>query len=86
MGKGEWCVYMLEMSDGSLYTGATNNLESRLRTHKSGKGSKYVKRRLPIIRVAYVEPANDQSSALKREAAIKKLTRKQKERLINEQM
>lgn len=75
-------VYILECSDGSYYTGWTTDVKARVKTHNSGSGAKYTRSRLPVKPV-YVEPAKDRSAALKREAAIKKLTRAQKEELIN---
>ena len=72
-----WFVYMLRCGDGSLYTGSTDNVARRLAVHQSGKGAKYTRSRLPV-ELAYQEELPDKSSALRREAAIKKLTRQQK--------
>ena len=72
-----WRVYILKCSDGSLYTGATNDLERRLAVHLSGKGAAYTRSRLPV-RLVFFEEAPDRSGALRREAALKRLTRKQK--------
>ena len=77
----EWCVYLLRCRDGSLYTGITNDLRRRLASHRAGTGSAYVRTRLPV-RVVYRESRADRSAALKREAAIKKLTRREKLALI----
>lgn len=74
-------VYMVECSDGSLYTGWTTDVEARVATHNSGEGAKYTRSRLPV-KLVYFEEADGRSAALKREAAIKKLTRKNKELLI----
>ena len=76
-----WWVYVLLCADKSLYTGATNNLEKRLDTHKRGKGSKYVRSRLPFT-LAATWPCKDRSAALKLEAKFKKLTRKQKDKQV----
>jgi len=76
-----WYVYMLRCVDGSLYTGYTNDVAHRLSVHNSGKGAKYTKSRLPV-QLVYQECYEDRSDALKRECAIKKLTKKQKELLI----
>ncbi len=76
-----WTVYILRCSDGTLYTGMTDDMEKRLKTHNAGKGAKYTRARLPV-EVAYTESCADKSAALKRELAIKKLTRKQKLQLI----
>ena len=70
-------VYLLRCRDGSLYTGITNNLPQRLESHRRGKASAYTRARLPVS-LAYQELASDRGSALKREAAIKRLTRAQK--------
>lgn len=72
-----WLVYMLRCHDGSLYTGITNDLPKRLAAHAAGKASRYTRSRLPV-RVAYQEPQPTKSSALKREAAIKRLPRRAK--------
>jgi putative endonuclease len=65
---------MLRCSDRTLYTGITNDLEGRLAAHRDGTASKYTRSRLPI-RLVYQEPHSGRSSASKREAAIKKLSR-----------
>ena len=76
-----WYVYMLRCCDGSLYTGYTDDIERRLKAHQSGKGAKYTRSRLPVVLV-YQEELLDKSDALRREAAIKRLTRQQKLALI----
>jgi len=76
-----WRVYILLCSDGSFYTGITNDIQRRLATHRSGKGSKYVRSRLPI-RLLWQEEASDRSSASKRESEIKKMSRAHKEALV----
>ncbi len=76
-----WNVYMLRCQDGTLYTGATNNLERRVATHNRGRGAAYTRARLPVTLV-YAEPAADRSAALRREAALKRLSRAQKLRLV----
>ncbi len=70
-------VYILQCSDGSLYTGWTDNLPKRLMAHQNGKGAKYTKGRRPV-KLVYSENLPDKSSALKREWFIKKLSRKDK--------
>lgn len=73
---------MIEASDGSLYTGITTDVERRFAEHREGKqGARYFNGREPQ-RVVYVEPAEDRSSASKREVAIKQLRRQQKLELI----
>ena len=74
-------VYILSCNDDSLYTGWTNNLEKRVKAHSNGKGAKYTRARLPVTLV-YQEEYEDKREALKREYAIKQLTRKGKEILI----
>jgi putative endonuclease len=78
---GFFC-YILECADGTYYTGWTNDPERRVRQHNSGKGARYTKTRRPV-RLVYLEKQPDKSSALKRERAIKALSRPQKEKLVN---
>ena len=75
-----WYVYMLRCGDGTLYTGVTDNVERRLAAHRSGKGAKYTRGRGPL-ELVYVEEVFDKSAALKREIAIKHLTRGEKDAL-----
>lgn len=74
-------VYILSCGDGTFYTGWTTHLEQRVQVHNQGKGAKYTRSRLPV-ELLYFEEYSDKKEALRREAAIKKLTRKQKEELI----
>lgn len=74
-------MYMLSCADGSLYTGWTNDLVKRLETHRSGKGAKYTRSRLPVT-LAYYEMYETEQEARKRECAVKKLSRRQKEELL----
>ena len=76
-------VYLLRCPDGSLYGGWTNDLARRLKAHQSGKGgAKYTKSHgRAAVRLAYAEKCADKSAALKREAAIKKLPKAEKEAL-----
>jgi DNA-3-methyladenine glycosylase I len=76
-----WFVYLLRCADGSLYTGITNDLPRRLERHNSGTASRYTRCRLPAILV-YQEPQASHSHALKRELAIKALSRQEKETMI----
>lgn len=76
-----WYVYMLRCGDGSLYTGCTDNVERRLAAHRSGKGAKYTRSRLPL-ELVYQEAVEDRSAALRREAAIKALPRIKKLALL----
>ena len=74
-------VYILKCCDNTLYTGWTTSLEKRLKTHNSGKGAKYTKSRLPV-EIVYFEEFDNKIDAMKREYAIKQLSRKEKLRLI----
>jgi len=75
-----WTVYILRCADDTLYTGCTNDLSRRLAAHGKGR-VKYTRGRLPVA-LAYHEPADSHGAALRREAAIKRLSRRQKLRLI----
>jgi putative endonuclease len=79
-----WYVYILECGDGTLYTGITDDVQRRLQMHRSGKGAKYTRGRLPL-QLRYQETCGSYSDALRREARIKKLTRAEKLQLIREQ-
>ncbi len=79
--KAIFYVYIVKCSDGTLYTGSTTNVPRRIRTHNAGKGAKYTRSRLPVSLV-YQEETESWSAALRREAAIKRLTRAQKIALI----
>lgn len=68
---------MLRCRDGSLYTGCTNDVEARLATHRAGRGARYTRSRLPV-RLVLLEAVADRSAALRREAALKQLTRAEK--------
>ncbi|HFD39335.1 MAG TPA: GIY-YIG nuclease family protein [Anaerolineae bacterium] len=76
-----WQVYIILCSDQSLYTGITNDLARRLAQHRAGEGAKYFRGRRPL-KVVYLEGDHDRSSASRREAEIKRLSRAQKLRLI----
>ena len=73
----QWFVYILRCSDGTLYTGSTDNVARRVQAHNSGKGAKYTRGRTPV-EVVYTEECESYSAALKREYAIKQLTRQEK--------
>jgi putative endonuclease len=80
-----WSVYMIESSDGRLYTGITTDMARRWQDHSLGRnGAKFFRGRKPT-RLRFLEAGHDRSSASKREAAIKKLTRPNKLLLIAEQ-
>lgn len=75
-------VYLLRCRDGSLYTGITNDLHRRLALHETGRASAYTRSRRPVT-LAYHESLPDRSAALKREAAIRRLSRAAKLALCN---
>ena len=77
-------VYILQCSDGSYYTGATTDLEKRLQMHNGDLpgGARYTRSRRPVTLV-YVETFATRKEALQREAAIKAMSRKRKERLLS---
>lgn len=77
----QWFVYILRCSDGTLYTGMTDDVARRAQVHNAGKGAKYTRSRTPV-EVVYSEECESYSAALKREYAIKGLTRQQKLNLI----
>ena len=76
-----WIVYILECADKTLYTGVTNDLAKRLEKHESGKGAKYARGRAPY-KIVFSEPHASKSAAMKREAAIKKLRKEEKLKLL----
>jgi putative endonuclease len=77
----EFSVYLLRCRDGSLYAGITTDLERRLREHNAGRGAAYTRSRLPVTLV-YDERSPDRSTALRREAAIRRLDRRKKLALV----
>jgi UV DNA damage endonuclease len=77
----QWFVYVLRCADSSLYTGITNDLTRRVDQHNAGTASRYTRSRLPVV-LEYQEEQPNQSTALKRELAIKAMSRKAKETLI----
>ncbi|MBU1658712.1 GIY-YIG nuclease family protein [bacterium] len=80
-----YSVYILQCSDGTLYTGIAKDVDKRIKEHNSSdKGAKYTKMRRPV-KLMYTEDLEDRSSASKREYAIKQLTRKEKKVLINDE-
>ncbi len=74
-------VYILRCNDDTLYTGYTNHLEERIKTHNLGKGAKYTRGRIPV-KLEYYEEFENKSEALKRENKIKKYKRNKKIKLI----
>lgn len=82
MEDNKHVVYILKCKDSTLYTGYTNNLTKRLHKHRAGKGAKYTRGRGPF-QVEFVERFSTKEEALKKEYAIKKLKRADKEHLIS---
>jgi putative endonuclease len=76
-----WTVYIVRCANGSLYTGITNNLAGRITDHNSGKGAKYTAAFGPV-ELVWKKRKKDRSAASILEAAIKKLSRKEKDALI----
>ena len=75
-------TYMLECADGTFYTGWTNDLPKRLKTHSAGKGGKYTRSRLPV-KLVYAEEHEERTDAMRREVQIKRLSRKRKQELLD---
>ena len=73
--------YIVECADGTYYTGWAIDPQKRTAVHNNGRGAKYTKMRLPV-KLVYVEEQPDRVTAMKRERAIKKMTRSQKQKLI----
>ncbi len=78
----EYFCYIVECVDGSYYTGYTTDPERRARQHNAGRGAKYTRMHRPV-QLVYIEPQPDRVSAMRRERAIKALTRSQKKVLIS---
>ena len=74
-------TYMVRCSDGTLYTGWTNDIEKRLEAHNQGLGAKYTRSRMPG-ELVYLERFETKQEAMKREAAIKRLSRADKQKLV----
>ncbi|GEN31262.1 putative endonuclease [Cerasibacillus quisquiliarum] len=79
----EHIVYILKCNDDSLYTGYTNNLKRRIHLHETGKGAKYTRGRGPF-QLMHVETFATKEEAMRREYAIKQLSRTEKIKLIKE--
>lgn len=76
-------AYIMRCADGTLYTGYTDDIARREAAHNSGRGAKYTRSRLPV-KMVYHESFATRSEAMKRECAIKRLSREQKLELISE--
>ena len=82
MGENLNYTYLLRCSDGTYYCGWTNDLDKRVAAHNSGKGAKYTKTRRPV-ELVYFETFETKQEAMSREYHIKRLTRAEKEELVN---
>jgi putative endonuclease len=82
MDNKPWWIYIVECADHTYYTGITPDINKRVEKHNLGTGAKYTKFREPVELVYYEKQLN-RSLATKREIQIKKLTRKQKEELVD---
>jgi len=81
--KRSFCVYILLCSDGTYYTGCTNDLGKRLREHDGTKrGAKYLRGKMPV-KVVWKKTCKNQKFAMRAESKIKGLTRQDKQQLIN---
>ena len=76
-------TYILECADGTLYCGWTNHLKERVAAHNAGKGAKYTKNRRPVV-LKYYETFSTKQEAMRREWAVKQLSRKEKLALIGQ--
>jgi len=76
-----WFTYILLCRDKSFYIGSSNDVEKRFSDHKNGKGGRYT-RSHPVMKILYTEAFKTKSDALKREAALKKLSKAKKELLV----
>ncbi len=79
--KDSWSLYIAECADGSYYTGIAKDVEKRIETHNSGKGSKYTATHAPV-KLLFQEPQADYSAALRREYQIKRLPKHRKVRFV----
>ena len=78
---GEWFVYIVACSDGTLYAGVTTDANARVARHNAGAGAKYTRTRRPV-ELVYLEPANGRGAALTREHEIKRMSADAKRRLV----
>lgn len=80
--RARWYCYLLQCADGTLYAGITNALDRRLARHNAGTASKYTRARRPV-RLVWSEPARDRAAASRRESALKRLRRGDKQALAH---
>ncbi len=77
----KWVLYIVECKDGSLYTGITTDLKKRIKRHNEGRATKYTRRKKPV-KLVYSEVCDNESTARTKEIEIKKLSRKDKLKLV----
>lgn len=82
LSSNTWSLYIAECADGTYYTGIAKDVEKRIETHNSGKGSKYTAAHGPV-RLVFQEPEGDYSTALRREYQVKNISKDRKTRLIS---
>ena len=80
-GRKDWTVYILRCGDGSLYTGIAKDVQARVKQHSEGRGASYTRTRLPV-KLIYRQEGLTHSTALIREAQIKRMSRSKKEEII----
>ena len=78
-----WLLYVLKCRDNTLYTGITTDVSRRVEQHNSGSASHYTRSRIPV-KLIFSEPCRGRSQALKKEYAMKQLSRKEKEEYIRD--
>jgi putative endonuclease len=78
-----WLLYVLKCGDGTLYTGITTDVLRRVQQHSDGRASRYTRSRLPV-KLLFSEPCRSHSQALKKEYAMKRLSRKEKKSYIRD--
>lgn len=82
MNNSDWHVYIVKCKDESLYTGISNNVDNRIKKHNLGKGSKSIVKSKRPVELVYLETFKNRSEASIRESEIKKLSRKDKKKLV----
>lgn len=80
----QWIVYMVRCADKSLYTGITTNLSARVEKHNNGTGAKYTRGRGPVVCV-WMKCVRTEGAARKQEAKVKRLSKREKEQLVEAQ-
>lgn len=80
-----WSVYIVRCADDTLYTGISTDVAERVKKHNSGDGAKYTRSRRPV-RLAWCKLMRTESAARKKEIKIKRLTRQEKEKLIQDEI